>query len=576
MPRKPALNATNAAKKINAALKQLRKKHDHADLVCGLACLANHDGREAFGVDGSSLGLAINEASSLKEAAVGLLQQRRNDRFELVCHLLDQAPRGTHGPFWLSKDAACQFAAMIGETEKAHFINPLGLRPWLELGVQRAAVSAPTSTKSIHLSGVGPLERFADELRKLLTFKTISTAPKADQTVPVTGSGIDFVFPEPSRKTPETGVLSKSRASGMYASSARGLSFAMSNSKRRTILMAPPSTLTKNTGEDARTRAALVDTGRVTTVIYFPSGILGNHVKDDHALITISPQNRGTEHITFLEAKGMLSPGSRPKKLGITIWPDIWADFAADEFPSRANKKRHLARVPRKQVVAMDYSLAPARYVGTQALSEFEQFINRNNAQPLRELVAFIRPQALKNSDLGTIKVYEANIGDITDGGFLQTPLKHLMVDHDREQLLLRQKLQPGDVVFSIKGRVGAVGLVPNGYETMDDVYQVAGQSLMILRPRNFTEHPDIVLFSYLSHPIVQDFIGTLVTGTTSDTITQHDLGNIPVAIPSRDDVAALSESFARRMQRYEEVRRLRETIESEKRSAWPQVGVER
>lgn len=573
MPRKPARNATTAAKKIIATLKQLRKKHDHADLVCGLVCLANNEGREAFGIDESPLGLTIDEASRLKEGAVSLLQQRRNDRFELVCHLLDQVPRGTHGPFWLSKDAAYQFAAMIGETEKAHFINPLGLRPWLELGVQRAAVSAPTSTKSIHLSGAGPLASFADELRKLLTFKTISSAPKADQAAPFAGSGIDFVFPEPSRKAPETGRLSKSRSHGKSESTVGSLSFAQSNSKRRTILMASPSMITKNTGEDARTRAALVDTGRVTTVISIPSGMLGNHVKNDHALITISPQNRGTEHITFFEAKGTVSHGSQPKKDSTGTWPDTWADVSADEFPSRANKKRHLARVPRKQVEEMDYSLAPARYVGTQALSEFEQFINRNNAQPLRELTAFIRPQALKNTGLGAIKVYEANIGDITDSGFLETPLKSLMVEQHREQLLLRQKLQPGDVVFSIKGRVGAVGLVPIGYDTVDDVHRVAGQSLMILRPKSFTEYPDLVLFSYLSHPIVQGFIGTLVTGTTSDTITQNDLGNIPVVIPSPDEVAELFENFVRRMKRYQEILRLKEDIESEKRSAWPKMG---
>ena len=95
----------------------------------------------------------------------------------------------------------------------------------------------------------------------------------------------------------------------------------------------------------------------------------------------------------------------------------------------------------------------------------------------------------------------------------------------------------------------------------------------MILRPKSFTEHPEIVLFSYLSHPLVQDSLGTLVTGTTSDTITQHGLENIPVAIPSPDDVAALSKNFARCMQRFKEIRKLREAIENEKQSAWPQMG---
>ncbi|WP_417812326.1 restriction endonuclease subunit S [Thalassospira alkalitolerans] len=570
-PTDAARNANAATKAILLTLKALQGRYEHEDLVGMLIQQVNDPSPIPRGIHGQVIEFLPDDRSLLNGPISILYRQERELRFLTLCGLLDAVPRKSPTHFWLNATGSAQLLAFTTEGENVNFIHPLGLRPWLTIALQRAGTASATLQKSVGLSGLGSLQGFAEDLRIFLKIKTVTTDPESIVPEISRGSGIDFLFPPPREKERRTRGRMDRRVTNNQSPESVALMYARNNTNRRTAVFATSTALTRNVGAEVHTRETLIYSKRIQAVVSIAASSMGAHVPSDRALLIVAPVTQEPKQIAFLDAGHKKLIEKSEAGINEKTGPVLWVELLSSQG-KKLKDTPFLARISYESISKANLSLVPARHLEQTASSILMAFIRRNNSYYLREVANFIRPRSLTHSDDGSIHIREATISDIGEDGFLTPPAKTLSIEEKLEGTAIKQVLYPGDVVFSIKGRVGAVGIVPPAFGAEDDAYWVAGQSLMILRPNRMGKHANIILYSYLTHPIIQDHISTLVTGTTSDTITQADLENIPVVSPGRQEKEELVKNFSARMAKFIEIETLRASIAEEKRAAWPQV----
>jgi type I restriction enzyme M protein len=96
----------------------------------------------------------------------------------------------------------------------------------------------------------------------------------------------------------------------------------------------------------------------------------------------------------------------------------------------------------------------------------------------------------------------EILVGDIRPDGSISQPVKRVSVNDRDLTRALRQRVQPGDVLLSIRGRIGAAGIVPEHSGDSDTDEWLAGQSFAILRLRDSSPISSPALYRYLVSPV--------------------------------------------------------------------------
>lgn len=568
-PQGDELDERMVADSILMALGALQGKYDLADVISALIQMAVKLDAEIVDIHDRALRMEKADRLLLSGPALILKGLDPKSRLRTVFELFDRVPLAKHEPFWMNRAGTDQILAFIDQDQSARFTHPLGLRPWLDLAFQRKHQKDETKGKSVHFDGAGSYLSFANTLRKFFKIES-STSPAVAALKQGHDATINFIFPPMrSKNTSKQKALGSNIHARTNADSA-ALQSAVEADDRRTCILAPASLLSRNVGSAANARDRLIYSRRISSVISIPSGVFGHHVKRDTDLLVITSAEDRPNNLRLLNAAApeISSYGVRKQKTvrdGV-----IWARLL-DVSAESQDLREYIKEVPYDTVIA-GFSLAPARHLGSSEIVKLQKFNKRNSSMALREWVTFIRPRALKPSEFGSISIKEASIADICENGFLREPSKNIFIEDTLHSVAIKQELKPGDVVFSIKGRVGAVGIVPKDFGDEDSIW-VAGQSLMIMRPVRMRQDAPVILYSYLTHPIVQDYISSLVTGTTSDTISQTDLENIQIPQPDHHETASLIESFNARLRQFAEIEQIRKSIDEDKLAAWPCIA---
>jgi|GEM_PF-3103213 len=179
-------------------------------------------------------------------------------------------------------------------------------------------------------------------------------------------------------------------------------------------------------------------------------------------------------------------------------------------------------------LVQADGDITPRRHV-QEASAAPEGAATR----PLRQLVSTVRgqvwPEARRLGPGETAPAehifLEAAIKDIGADGMLRRPEKGLVCSGALSPAQSNQLLRPGDILFSCKGSVGKVALVPEDC----DPNWIPSQSFQVLRPLPGTD--PICLFHQLRSPALQEQIAHLITGGTVPQIKAADMGNLPIPV---------------------------------------------
>lgn len=207
------------------------------------------------------------------------------------------------------------------------------------------------------------------------------------------------------------------------------------------------------------------------------------------------------------------------------------------------------------EVVAQECNLMPVRYLKALATGDLDRVA-------LGDLVDVVIRAPVVSKDATAIEVQEVGIADLDRWRELQGPF--IKTTTVQAKKLPEYRLQPEDIIISIKGTIGKVGLLGAGADNSSPV--VCGQSVIAIRPRK-NEVEASTLYLYLKS---EDFrrqldafrVGTAVAHVTPATLLQE------VKVPRKSllDQAAARERYAElcgleceaeiAYQRIEEIRR--------------------
>jgi len=203
------------------------------------------------------------------------------------------------------------------------------------------------------------------------------------------------------------------------------------------------------------------------------------------------------------------------------------------------------------ELEASSFSLLPERYVKSESLARIENSLRDRPIASLVSVATIERAKApMQMRDPGEdppLTAMEIAPSDL-EGGIVGSPRRQLAFEEDQADAIAKITVQPGDVLVSIKGNVGRVGLVGLGAslaEIMNDPW-VVSQSLAIIRlkPGGLISSPE-VLNAILTAPWVQEKLESMSGGATVRTLPISALRSLSIPIPTREEADRAEQNLA-------------------------------
>lgn len=361
------------------------------------------------------------------------------------------------------------------------------------------------------LAGQPAEVRVSDPLRRpgytssgdLLQFDSCISFPPLGEKVQ-----LEFVDRDPYRRFPE-------RTAAGHVLAVRHV---MAQTEGRAVILTANSLLF-GAGAERSLRQDLVD-GRLKTVIALPPATLyGTNIPLTILVLDgrTAPSSPEVLFVDGSEARFHRRDGRGRTKL------EGWKDLLR---VAQTGDDTVAARVPRDQVAANDYQLTVARYVRSPELDAVDAVLRNSEVKALEDLVEFIRPvPVLPTGDTteNAVEVPEVGTADLRDHDYIQPSRKTVRLT------AVKNTLEPLDIIITIKGSAGKVGLVPPALPE----HWVAGQTCLVLRlrDRQDTGHTARSLFMYLRSPLGKACLQRIVSGAAVPLIQLKELRRLPVPV---------------------------------------------
>lgn len=507
----------------------------------------------------------------LQAAAQTLIGLPVSERLAALNEVIENCTRGWHGmSFWISSAATQQISELVKDSSSLRCSFGLSLHPALYAGVQaRSAgrdvqisfVDEQVEVCDIAKSAAAVLELDLSVFCSQPFHRTDEIQADAEISLPPFGWKLNDPKTLPHRTMDWLGSSHASRITAEAVAIADILAHAP---QAQVVLSLSAGALFRTVGVEVAAREELIRTGRLRAVFDVPQSMFSQNAAIPSGLLVVSSQEEGSDMVRFLDLSdkhfAVRSSRGRSEVRSDVSWVDALTMPVSDVGFARD--------VSTTEIAEQAHILTASRYL-SQTTAKISSFNERYDVRDLSDLVEMIRPVALPRVEDGDYLLYEAAPADVGEDGFLARPSKKSRVDRGGLRKARNQQIEPGDVVISMKGTIGRVGLVPDEAPDRNaDTFWTAGQSMMVLRPKKSIS-PE-VLYEYLSSDLMQEHLGALAGGAAIQSINMKDLKSLPIPIPSSEDQALICAEFSKRMEAFEELRKMRKTIEGMRRASWP------
>lgn len=513
----------------------------------------------------------------LKAAAQIFLSLNKADRLRALDRIFDGAGRGKFGnTSWISAEVAQQIADLAAGTPSARCSFGWSLHPALHLALRSEADGIPLdlafTDQNPNVCDLAVLCAIALEVE----FSVFPGMPferldgihaKTEITFPPFGWKLSQTDTVPKRTLDWMGATETVRLTGEAVAIADQLAQAP---QAQSIISLGAGALFRNVGVEATARNELVASGRLRAVLDVPSGMTYYETGIGTGILVLSPEAEKQDTVRFLDLSAphlsaQTSRGRYEAKTDIS-WQDVVTGPLSSEKFGRD--------VPISEIEEQGGMLTASRYLSRTA-ARLDAFNKGYDVAQLSDLVELIRPVALPKAEDGEYVINESAPGDIDENGFLMKPAKTITVDRGALRKAQNQQLEADDVILSVKGTIGRVGIVPDTApgRSEDDFWSV-GQSMMILRPRLDRILPE-VLYEYLSSDVVQQHFETLAGGAVIMSFNMRDLKSLPIPVPTMQEQQQVADAFRSRQELYAKIRRIHDEIGEHRSASWPHHDLE-
>lgn len=321
----------------------------------------------------------------------------------------------------------------------------------------------------------------------------------------------------------------------------------MNRTNKRAVFVTPQGVLFAK-GQEQRLREYLLHRGaernEVESIISLPPGVfVGIGIA---AAVLVANPGGGTDHVYMAD----LGSGRR----SLQEAGDILAagrDIALGKVA--ADKARFVSR---DEIEVNEYSLAPSRYL--RRVADLGA-----NAVALGEICTALRPPAT-SKDPSPYEMAEVGQQDLNQWSAINRDLEK--TTYLKAPPKAGTLVQPGDIVFSIKGTVGKAALMGSAAQARPTV---VSQSCLALRPLTDRVMPQYLLM-YLRSPHGQAQLEGLQVGAGVQHISPSTLLTMQVPVPPLEEQRAACPDYDRLCELEDQVARLQGEIADLTRHRWP------
>lgn len=506
----------------------------------------------------------------LQAAAQTLVGLDKQDRLKALDSIFERGQRGA-GSTWISKEVSQQIAELALGSSSVRCSFSSSLHPCLRLALLSEERRIPLDLSFVDLTPeVCDLATLCATVLQVklsvflgLPFERLDgVRAETEIAFPNLGWKIQPVFELPKRTMDWMGATQSGRLTAEAVAIADQLAQAP---QARSIISLSASALFRTVGVEAAAREELINSGRLQAVLDVPSGMTYHETGVQTGILLLSSEAEAHDKVRVLDLSdphlSIRTSRGRYEANTDVSWRDIV--FGAIDDCAFARD----VTVP--EIEEQGRILTVSRYL-SRATTKLSSFNEQYGVAELSDLVDLIRPVSLPKADDGEYVIHEAAPGDIGDDGFLREPPKAVTIDRGTLRKARNQQLEPGDVILSVKGTIGRVGIVPEATPGRDeDEFWSAGQSMMILRPRRDQILPE-VLYEYLSSDMMQEHLHNLASGAVIQSFNMQDLKSLPIPVPSKEEQNRIVIAFSDRLDLYVEIQRIRGQITEHRSSSWP------
>lgn len=266
------------------------------------------------------------------------------------------------------------------------------------------------------------------------------------------------------------------------------------------------------------------------TVTSLPPGIFGRASGVQVDLLKIDQTERSDA--TFVDGRSMerVSRSGREQE-----------DLIVKQLECLASAPSRIIAI--EELAASNYNLLPNRYIVSDELARMDEALSARHTVRLGDIAKILRPRAPQPvrgdpSDDDVIGL-EIAVSDIVDSK-VGAPSREIRFPARERMSVGKVRVEMDDILVSVKGNVGAVGIVGMGAildELMDTPQIVVSQSLAIIRLQcgSPIRRPR-VLAGILSSPQMRVKLQALAGGTTVPSLPISALQDLAIPVPDADE----------------------------------------
>lgn len=282
-------------------------------------------------------------------------------------------------------------------------------------------------------------------------------------------------------------------------------------------------------------REKFVNSGRLKAVIKLPAGFIPVAMVNMIALLF---DEQGSDHKSVAMIN-LADDKFKDANLSVRrafVLNDLAIETVKDALSGSVTSHCELTSV--ETISENEYSLDPGIYAFSDEIKQSLNALSQSTTR-LDEIASFYRAQATKSDESGTTYL-EVGAADINEYGFIKAPKKELTLASNSK--CLKNKVEKGDIVFSIKGTVGKVAFIDRDVDNW-----LINQSFVIIKVTDKQWSPEYV-FRCLKGKVVQDYISVNKIGSFIGSFPIDKLKAITLALPSKEDLVEAKEKTERQL----------------------------
>lgn len=357
------------------------------------------------------------------------------------------------------------------------------------------------------------------------------------------------------------------------------LAHILAQTKERAAVLVPAGFLFRTAKAEQAFKQHLLQQGWLQAVVGLPGGILAPYTNIATALLLFDktaleketdPRQKGVVFVDASVEKFIQPATTRRKRSSLKL--EAIEEIVALVRDRQNGSHSQVATI--EQIAEQDFNLSVDRYVLSAEDKLVRQLVEVNKTIELEAMAQIYRPQVVPDGGKEPFHTFkEVALTDIQASGLITTPSKNVFVSTQNLAQVRKQQIESGDILISVKGRVGAIGLVKSNDEGSLEQFSdcIAGQSFAIVRLRDSSPIKDpFVLFRYLISPLGQKLLQFYSQGVTVPLIQMGELRKLPIVVPSGEEQQKIIRNCQAALELHQKIADTERQIKELDANVWP------